>query len=207
MCGGGGVHSPTVSLWLPVTAAAETGVCLYSSRGMEGETSAALTWFRLVTLDHILTLSPQEKPRLYWEGPKWGRGLIATPSVAEYKPSLSTCGLGSKMFTSGLVYRQQNSQQRCFDLNPWWDGSQCGSPSPRIYFDLWLPHLSEGPPLLLKLAVPPQLCFPQYRCRRTKQWAGDISRPEVKYISILDGKKKTTCCVIFETWLTSDVNL
>lgn len=55
---GGGVHSSAVSLWPSQQQLKQ--VCVFT-RGTEGKTS--LTWFKLVTLDHTLTLHLLEKTK------------------------------------------------------------------------------------------------------------------------------------------------
>lgn len=56
--GGGGVHSSAVLLWPSQQQLKQ--VCVFN-RGTEGKTS--LTWFKLVTLDHTLTLHLLEKTK------------------------------------------------------------------------------------------------------------------------------------------------
>lgn len=56
--GEGGVHSSAVSLWPSQQQLKQ--VCVFN-RGTEGKTS--LTWFKLVTLDHTLTLHLLEKTK------------------------------------------------------------------------------------------------------------------------------------------------
>lgn len=56
--GRGGVHSSAVSLWPSQQQLKQ--VCVFN-RGTEGKTS--LTWFKLVTLDHTLTLHLLEKTK------------------------------------------------------------------------------------------------------------------------------------------------
>lgn len=63
---GGGRHSSAVS---PRPSQQQLKqVCVFT-QGAEGKASATLTWFRLVTLDHTLTLHPAEQPETSSRGP------------------------------------------------------------------------------------------------------------------------------------------
>lgn len=90
-------------------------VCVFTW-GAEVNTSAILTWFRLDTLDHTLTLHPLEYPKTSLRGPwvTWGshnyyHGNLTQPLVVSKWSWL-------KDISEQRVHQCQNFQRPCFEF-------------------------------------------------------------------------------------------